>query len=865
MNNKFKLVPLIPFMMSALATQAQQLAYSPEMVRALIPNGDKVDLSFFEKGYDILPGVHRLNVLVNGEPQGTYNVELREENGKLEPVINANLLGQWKLKPEVYDRLLEKNKDRDLFPLSSYLTGVVFAIDSSEMTLDISIPQIFMTENYGWVDIAPREQWDNGEAAAVVNYSISASHNTSRYSEAKNSSLYASLNGRLNFGAWRLHSSASFNANDSKYEGGHHKDRSWELWNTYLQRDVPALTSALQLGEISTSGEIFESVPLRGIRMFTNESMLPSNQRSFSPIIEGVANTNAQIEIRQNGHTVHTVNVAAGPFRLENLPTFGNYGDLEVVIKEADGTERIMNVPYSSVPMMLKEGQYRYDVSVGRYYREDLGENGRTTPVIMGTLSYGLPNDITLYGGGQLANGYQAAAIGAGASLGRWGAVAADMIQSHVAKDPNRGLREASGAAWRIRYEKTMTNIGTTVNLANYQYLTGRYMSLPDYAEYGTLSYYLNNNLQSRWQLSMSQQLGSLGHLYIGGNYSRYRGDSADTKSFNIGYSTSIKRVGVSLNFYQNYMKYSLAKDNNWQMDRTLMLTLNIPVDVLFGGYIRNEAIQSTNITYQGSMNRDASGNNEYTQSVVMSGNYDNLNWSVSQDLGGSQDRSSAVRLSYSGDRLSTDVGYTVTKTNHNYQFGLSGALLAHKTGLTLTGPIYDSAVLFEVPGIAGAKIAQSFDSTTDFFGHGVVSYLTNYTRNEVSIDPSSLPDGAMLLDSSTQIVVPTDGAIIRVKYPVRLGQQCVFRLLDEEGNPVPFGSVVRLLDADKNVDPFVSGLVGADGRLYLTGLPENGVLQMEMKGKGQVQYEFKLEPIDRSGNSEFTPVPVIELSNPIY
>lgn len=866
MNNKFKLLPLVPLMMSAFAVQAQQLAYSSDMVRALIPNGSKVDLSFFEKGFDILPGVHKFQIYVNGDPKGNSNVEMREYQGKLEPVLKASHLRGWNIKPEVYDRILEDSKNRELFPLQDYIKGVKFELDTSEMILNIFIPQIFLAENDGWVDIAPIEQWDNGETAGVLNYTMSASHNRARGGiHSNNSNLNANFDGRLNFGAWRLHSSGSFFAQEHRYQGGKSSYRDWELWNTYLQRDLPQLTGSLQIGEITTAGDIFDSVPMRGARLFSNELMLPSYKRSFAPVIEGIANTNAQIEIRQNGHTVYTINVAAGPFRLENLPAFGNYGDLEVVIKEADGTERIMHVPYSSVPMMLKEGEYRYDFSVGKYYRKGLGDGSKDTPLIMGTLTYGLPHDITVYGGGTLANGYKAAALGVGTSLGRWGALAADVVQSYVAEDAKRGLQEGSGAAWRVRYEKTLMDTGTTVNLANYQYLTGKYMSLPDYAEYGTYSYYLNNDMKSRWQLSLSQQLGTYGSLYLGGQYAQYRGDGADTKSFNIGYNTSFKGVGFSLNYYQNYIQSIYDKKDEWKTDKTVMLSINIPLDLLFGGYVRNEVVNNTNITYQGTVHRDAYGDKEYSQSVVLNGFAGDFSWNIAQELGGNEDRSSAVRLAYSGDHINTDIGYSITKGSQNYQFGVSGGLLLHRTGITPTKPIYDSAVLVEVPGVSGVKITESMSSTTDYFGHGVLSYLSNYTRNEINIDPSSLPEGAMLLDSASRTVVPTEGSVIRLTYPVRIGQQCVFRLLDTEGSPLPFGTVIRLVGSDNKVDPFVSGMVGADGRLYLTGLPKNGVLQADVANKGTAHYQYELPTVSNKKEQEFVPVTVMELSNPIF
>ena len=870
MTNKFNLLPLVALMSTAFAAQGQQVAYSPEMLRALVPNGGKVDISYFEKGYDVLPGVHRVTVNYNGELHKTGSYEFREFQGRLEPVFKVSDLKYFSLKPEVLNKFSNLPSTAEVFPLFKYIEGAKTEFDSSEQILDVRVPQIFLVENSGWVDIAPQEEWDYGETAAIVNYTMSASHNRSRIESANSSNFNGNLNAQFNLGAWRLYSSGSFYAAHQAWAEGSSNSHEWNIWNTYLQRDLPAITSTMQFGEISTSGEIFDSIPMRGMRVFTNESMLPQSARSFSPVIEGIANSNAQILIRQNGNIVYTLNVSAGPFRLENLPSFGSYGDLEVIIREADGTERVMLVPYSSVPMMLKEGQFRYDINVGRYYRKHMVGDHKEPNFFMGTLSYGLPHDITMYGGSILAAGYHAGAVGVGVSLGKFGAVAADVTQSRNSSDYSRGLKEASGAAWRVRYEKTMTTTGTTVNLANYQYITGNYMSLNDFAEYTgyASNYFLKGRLKSQWQLSLSQSLGDYGNVYLGGSYARYHDDTSDTKTFNVGYNTSIKNIGVGLNYYRNYHKLGFADSKDWESSHTMMLNLSIPLHVIFGGNVSNDIVNGTTVSYQGTMDRNPNGETDYRQSVVMSGysRDNNLNWRISQDLGGNQERATDLNVAYTGDYFNADVGYSLRKYMHHYQIGMNGALVFHKTGLTPSTPVYDSAVLVEVPGISGVRVKQAFDSSTDYFGHGVLTYLRNYSRNEVSIDPATLPNGAVLLDSSSQIVVPTEGALVRVKYPVRMGQQAVFRLLDSSAQPLPFGTVVRLKsqesDATGVYDPFVSGLVGSDGRVYLTGLPDRGTLLIDSNkpDKKLFKFNYKLLTDLEENQSTLVDVPVIEV-----
>ena len=862
MNRKFKLIPLAAVLSAVWSAQAQQVAYSPEMLRALAGPNQNVDISYFEKGFDLAPGIYRFKLNVNGIYNKYENIELRENSNSLEPVFRVKDIKSLALKPELLDELGKLDPNEEIFPLSSELKEARVTFDSASMTMDISIPQIYMADSDGWVDVVDPSLWDNGETGAVINYNLTGNYSKSRTAPIETKNVYLNLGGRFNFGSWRLYTSGSFYANQYDAVDFSQKSHEWDLWNTYLQRDIPAWNGTLQIGELNTDGALFETVPIRGVRISTNEQMLPYRDRTYSPVIEGIANTNAQIVIRQNGHVVYTLNVAPGPFKLDNLPNFGNYGDLEVTIVESDGTERVMSVPNTSVSNMLREGQYRYDFNAGRYYRK--GATDIKEPMVaMGTLSYGLPYDITVFGGTLLAEDYLSFGIGAGLSLGSLGAMTADVVQSHHRKDSARGIKAGSGAAYRVRYEKNLTSTGTRINLANYQYITGNFSTLDDYLTYGSsaMSYWaFNGRVKSRWQLSMSQQLGQWGSLSLGGEYSQYHGDESDTKTLNAGYSTSIKGMGVSLNYSRSYQKIGMSGNRHWGSSHSVMLNLNVPLSVLFG-YSTNPVVNSHSVTYMGRMDKNINGDSQYAQSVVMNGsNMDGWSWSMTQELGSSEDRSTSVNVSYSGSKFNSNFGVDHSHFANSYSVGLNGAVVLHGNGVTLAPSAYDSIAIVEVPDAAGVRVGKGHQVETDWFGNAVVSYLTNYTRNDIVIDPASLPDGALLLDSSNRTIVPTSGAIVRVKYPVRFGKQAVFVMKDSDGKFLPFGTTVDLLDEQGNKDPTVSGLVGEGGRVFMSGLPESGLLRV-LSNKEIMTFSYRINDGSKESVDGFVPVSTFELT----
>lgn len=69
----------------------------------------------------------------------------------------------------------------------------------------------------------------------------------------------------------------------------------------------------------------------------SDESMVPYSQYGFAPVIRGIAQSQALIEVRQNGYLIHTVSVAPGAFALYDIPVTGSGGDLQISVIETNG------------------------------------------------------------------------------------------------------------------------------------------------------------------------------------------------------------------------------------------------------------------------------------------------------------------------------------------------------------------------------------------------------------------------------------------------------------------------------------------------------------------------------------------------
>ena len=90
-----------------------------------------------------------------------------------------------------------------------------------------------------------------------------------------------------------------------------------------------------------TSADIFDAVRFRGVRLFRDMQMLPNSKQNFTPIVQGIAQSNALVTIEQNGFTVYQKEVPPGPFAIADLQLAGGGADP----MSLSGSRRLGNHP----------------------------------------------------------------------------------------------------------------------------------------------------------------------------------------------------------------------------------------------------------------------------------------------------------------------------------------------------------------------------------------------------------------------------------------------------------------------------------------------------------------------------------------
>lgn len=775
-----------------------------------------VDLSVFSKAGGVAAGEYIVWVFVNQRSVGQHTLNFQKNaRGKVVPILRPALLETFGVNVSQLPDLKNLPAESPIDDLGALIAHATTELDLPRLRLDISVPQIAMQQQIrGAVDPA---LWNDGIPALLANYNVSAGRTTNVQSDKtiNTNNLFASVRTGANVAGWRLRSTLTYTR--FQREGGGNRAENIQtntrFSNTYLSHDIRELRSTLFVGENYTGSDIFDSVSFRGLKLSSNEQMLPNQLRGYSPAINGVANSNARVTVRQNGNVVHETYVAPGPFSINDIPPSGLSGNYDVTVTEADGTIRRFVVPYSSLPLMLRAGGWKYEVAAGRYDGER-AQHGHLGDFMQGTAVYGLPNDITVYGGIVAANNYQALNSGVGISLRYFGALSADITQSWARFD---GEPTKSGQSYRLRYSKSLLSFGTSVDLTALRYSTQHYYN---FSEFNTHGYQRSEGVESSilqrrrssFQTRLSQQMGDWGSLHFRASRDVYWGGKRSLTGLSLGYSNSVKGVNYSIHYNIDRLKNT---EGNWPENRQVALNLSIPFSIF--GYSRE--LQSMHAS--ASVIHDNTGRTQYQSGL--SGNLlkGKVSYSVLQSWG-NQDQisNSTLNVGYQGSKASISGGYSYSRNTQSINMNVSGGVLVHSQGVTLSRGMGESVALISAPGAAGVGV-NGGSVVTDGRGYAVVPYLSNYMRNSISLDPSTLAEGVDLIQTNIN-VYPTNGSVVKANFTTRIGYQVLMTLKHGNGK-VPFGAIAALVNS---VDDGENGsIVGDGGQVYLTGLPEMGTL----------------------------------------
>lgn len=759
-----------------------------------------IDISRFNQKNGVIAGQYPADVYVNDNYKGHLTLTFAEQSKQIVLCLTPELKTLLDLQRQAYStRNLEKvsgDESTQCLSAEAALSQAKVEFDTGLLRLNVNIPQALTIQR-------PRDyiapiQWQEGTNAAFVNYDTDYYRSNMKSSYVEQ--LYLGIRAGANVAGWALrHSGSRYWLRSQDPVLGREKNKShYERNDTYLQKDFAAIQGLLTLGDFYTNSNITENMALRGLQIASDDRMLPASQRGYAPVVQGVANTNASVTIRQNGAVIYQTTVPAGPFIISDLYPSGSSGDLLVEITEANGQKRQFTVPFASVAPLIRQGQFRYHFAAGRYRN---GQEVYPDKAAEVSLQYGLFNNLTLNMGATYHKDYQAGLLGAGFNtpIGAFSADATLARTYFLNSDKTK-----HGYSLHANYSVNLLSTKTNLTLAAYRYSSENFYTLRDaiWANSNKLvddenfQYVSNFRPKNQFQISINQNLGEKwGTLYLIGSSYRYWNRATARNEYQLAYSNNWGKLNYQLGFSQAIDKGNGMRDNN------VYLSLSLP---LGSG---NGSLSST-MTHSERINNFQS---TFSNSL---GNYNQFNYSLSGAMNNQGDRQISGNVNYSGNFA--EIRSTVGQDNHQNRqvsLGMSGVVVAHPYGITLGNSVSDNFVIIHAKGGHGALVNSTGQGQTlDYFGNAIVPYSTPYSVNYIGIDPSVLPLN-IEFSSTEQQIVPRANSINLVKFNARYNKMILFKLRHVQGTALPMAAEA------KDEQGHVVGYIGQGGLLFANDL----------------------------------------------
>jgi len=826
-----------------------------------------VDISRFDRGAVVLPGVYSVDVNINkGAQQSQNTITFKAPQGQAadanaQPCFTRDMLTQWgiNLAKVTQYRLQHPNQMAHALPttapvcapLDTLVPDASATFNVSSLSMQISIPQLYLNKRHGnWADPS---QWQTGINAGFADYNLSA--NTNRGHAYNNTDAFLSLNSGINLNGWRLRQIGGLDWNNAGSSGSHFHYHSSAA---YLQHDLTKLRSQLTVGDYVTSGRVFDAVPFRGVNISSDDRMLPDDELGFAPVVRGVANTNAKVTIRQHGQIIYQTNVAPGPFAITDLPTIGGSGNLQVTVTEADGRQETRTVPYSYISNLLRPGVSRYSITAGLLNQPGMRHR---PPMMEATYQRGVSNLITAYGGITGSAGYGAGLIGAAFNTSM-GALGVDLTLAHTSLP---GQRTHNGQSLHFTFTKSWAE-GTNLTFGAYRYSTGGYYSLSqaETARYPNFLGTANDQFdtlpqRSQLQFSVVQSLGKYGNLSLDGTDMRYWHGLPSQLTYGATYSNNFfhndlnveltlqrtREIGGSTNGmpFNSYMPLppNYTSMSGRRTDTQLMLIASIPL-----GRSSSAPSFSTAITH------DTQGGTSYNTGVSGAlGENGQFSYNANLQHDSSGDNGYNLGAQYMGSQGTVQASVGHSAGAEQASLNVNGSAVFFRHGVVL-GPSLNgnSFAIIHAPGAGGAHVTTTTNVRVDHGGYAVVPDLMPYRRNEVDIDPQGLPLNVDLLQTS-RIATPRAGSAVLLEFATHSGGRAVVidtkLMLDDKAQPIPFGADV--FDETGNA----VGVVGQDSRILARNLPDAGTLTVQWGDDDEQRCVIAYQLPVRKGSARYT------------
>lgn len=659
---------------------------------------------YFAEKPRFMPGVKVVNVAVNGSKKGKVAATFGPD-GQLcatpDFLQGASLVVPADLPDARDDEHLDKAQCYDY--IQAYPGSVITPIPSQE-ELDLVVPQDAL-DTTGEGDQV--RNYTTGGSAGIFNYSAFATQNTANGTRTETKQMM--LEEGLNMHDWLLRSRQSLMEED----GSRHTDNLY----TYLQHTFVRQQKIFQAGQINTAGSVFAGTAISGVQIMPEDAL--DKEGNSGVMVSGIARAaQARVEVRQSGRMIYSTLVPAGPFTLTDVPVISNNVGLDVTVTETDGSRTHFEIPAAAINSHQLRSPSGLSAAVGRY-RSDTES---TSSPLLATMSDGwkISPRVNVGTGLLAAEDYDAAAVTLDTLAFRQLLVSATLKGSADKKHAVNGHSTTFTASYMLDSKVSM-DISLTRYSSGYRELEDALSDDDDFEQY-----------QGQYSAGLHFSLPDYGSFSF--RYSQNQATSGDQGSqyINAAWGKSFGRANLNISWQHSLGHDDRVQENDHINDDegdTVFVNLSLPIGDHRVSAYSHTLHHETNVGLQ--TNGDV-------------GDSSNYSLSAERDVSnGENDFNGALNSNLHYTRVGISAGMN-GPDDRNYSLALSGGMVAHKNGLTLSPwPVKDTFAIVEAgKDLPNTRISTpSGDVWTDHWGRAVVPSVNPYHKVRVELDPVNLPD----------------------------------------------------------------------------------------------------------------------------
>lgn len=744
---------------------------------------------YFASAARFEPGTARVSLVVNGVSKGVVDATFGSD-GRL--CFTPQLLRRAGLvTPAALDRPRQaygtgaRDRDRPAPQQHCYDYRDAFAqtevnLRPNEARVELLVPaDALQTRSAG------PSVWSSGGAAGMFNYDVQ--HMRTRGGTASTAFARVGTEMGVNVDDWIVRSRQSMIDMNGRRDFGHA--------GAYAQRTFVAYESVLQIGQINIAGSLSGGGALYGIQVLPEQALAAMAGSGVS--VEGIAPSQARVEVRQSGALIYSTLTPAGPFRFDDLPVINTTSDLDVTVVGADGSQRHFTVPAASLMHRAPGASQGLSAAFGKL-RDAAGAPWIATI----TRGWNVGRRATLVGSATLTDEHRGVAGGFDFAPLANTAVNTRLHLTHHTADRSRGVQASIGVSTRAT-EGLSASLSASASSAGFRSsaVVGRQPRSCGAVQYAA---------------SLGYASPTYGAFSLGYTQSEW-GRARTSRRIAGAWATTIGRASASFSVECNAT--SRGRPVN-----AMYVNVSLPMG-------------KHSVGTQLSM----SGERLRTGTRVSGAVGEQISYSASVSARPRErDASADLSLGVLPRYAQLGLGASFAPRMVTYSSSARGGIALHRHGLTFSPyPIRDTFAVVSVGDLAGVRVVTPDGPVwTDWSGRAAVPSLAAFSPSQIQVATTSLPRNVDI-DSGVRHLSAARGAVGHVEFDVTRVRRVLLDVRLPDGAPVRRGATV-VDDRDRLVT-----IVADDGRLFLDDAKPGTALRVAF-GDGRycaLEYALSGEP----------------------